>query len=86
MTAVPLPPIVPLADLVAELRAMHSIPCLTAADRLEGNRELVVALVVAVDRYIDHQADADAAVRLSLWQAMTAANDAVAGAFEVYPL
>lgn len=31
----PLPPIVPLADLVAELRAMHSIPCLTAADRLE---------------------------------------------------
>lgn len=39
MTAVPLPPIVPLADLVAELRGahgpVHPIVALAAADRLE---------------------------------------------------
>lgn len=46
MTAVPLPPIVPTADLVAELRAMHSIPCLTAADRLEE-----------IERQLDNNAD-----------------------------
>ena len=43
-------------------------------------------LVVAVDRYVDNQAEADDAVRLTLWRDMTTANERVADMFKVYPL
>lgn len=49
-------------------------------------QDAVRDLVVAVDRFVDRHAEADDAVRASLWRAMTSANDHAAELWKVYPL
>lgn len=49
-------------------------------------REAITPVVVAVNRYVENQAECDEAARLGLWRAMTAAVDAAAEAYGVYPL
>ena len=51
-----------------------------------AKQDAVRDLVVAVDRLGDNWAEADDAVRRSLWQAMHAANQRVAEFYRVYPL
>lgn len=49
-------------------------------------RELVVELVVAVNRYVDGHNEGSPAYERQLWRAMTSANEKVAEKYKVYPL
>jgi hypothetical protein len=51
-----------------------------------AKQDAVRDLVIAVDRLGDNWAEADDAVRRSLWQAMHTANQRVAEFYKVYPL
>ncbi len=52
----------------------------------DASRKAIRDLIVAVDRFVDRQSEADEAVRNSLWRDMTAANERAAEHFKVYPL
>lgn len=71
-----------LASVAARLEAVTA-----ERDRMRAEvREAVTPPVVAVDRWVERSGEADEAVRLCLWRAMTSACTELADAFDVYPL